>query len=445
VASAGALIGKVYAGNTRVLKSLGLQLDPVTKAQDKLKASTQHATDEQKRAAVADDKRATAQKAIALLQGKLSGQAEAYGKTTAGSLDKMKAAVDRLEVRLGNALAPTIQKVATAVAKFVTQMQTGQGAGGSFARSMDNLWQSIKPVLQAAKDIVGWLAKHPALLKAAAAAWLGYKAAALLAIGATKLGLLSTFGPSMRTKLAGEAAVTGKVSGTALASKMGVWVAAGIATWQLSSWLEKKINGSISDTLSNITSGGQSSLSDLIANKLGINQHQDTIGPGLGNTVKNLGRKFTPKTTPVRPAHGTAFGNTGIAAHTSSVMASASSAGPTAHASRVFSHSQLMQLWVAAGGPPGVADMAAAIAQAESGGNAGVVNSIGATGLWQIHPGGSQYLDPMANARAAVAKYRGAGNTFTPWTTYTGYDTPGHRPTYGQFLTGAKGPTRRRR
>jgi hypothetical protein len=148
VADAGALIGKVYAGNTRVLKSLGLQLDPVTKAQDKLKASTKHATDEQKRAAVAEDKRATAQKAIALLQGKLSGQAEAYGKTTAGSLDKMKAAVDRLEIRLGNALAPTIQKVATAVAKFVTQMQTGKGAGGRFARSMDNLWQSIKPVLQ---------------------------------------------------------------------------------------------------------------------------------------------------------------------------------------------------------------------------------------------------------------------------------------------------------
>jgi hypothetical protein len=166
VASAGALIGKVYAGNTRVLKSLGLQLDPVTKAHDKLAASTKHATDEQKRAATAEDKRATAQKAIALLQGKLSGQAEAYGKTTAGSLDKMKAAVDRLEVRLGNALAPTIQKVATAVAKFVTQMQTGQGAGRRFARSMDNLWQSIKPVLQAAKDIVGWLAKHPALLKA---------------------------------------------------------------------------------------------------------------------------------------------------------------------------------------------------------------------------------------------------------------------------------------
>jgi hypothetical protein len=86
-----------------------------------------------------------------------------------------------------------------------------------------------------------------------------------------------------------------------------------------------------------------------------------------------------------------------------------------------------------AGGPAAVADTAAAIALAESGGDPGIVNSIGATGLWQIHPGGSQYLDPMANARAAVAKYRAAGG-FSPWTTYTGADTPGHAKTYQAFL-----------
>jgi hypothetical protein len=39
----------------------------------------------------------------------------------------------------------------------------------------------------------------------------------------------------------------------------------------------------------------------------------------------------------------------------------------------------------------------------------------------------------MANARAAVAKYRAAGG-FSPWTTYTGADTPGHAKTYQAFL-----------
>lgn len=100
-----------------------------------------------------------------------------------------------------------------------------------------------------------------------------------------------------------------------------------------------------------------------------------------------------------------------------------------------YSFSQLRSLWIEAGGPGGAtADIAAAIALAESGGNPNVVNSIGATGLWQIHPGGRQYLPPKANAAAAVAKYKGAGNKFTPWTTFTGADTPNHEKTYKKFL-----------
>lgn len=101
-----------------------------------------------------------------------------------------------------------------------------------------------------------------------------------------------------------------------------------------------------------------------------------------------------------------------------------------------YTFSMLEQLWVLHGGPKGVAPVAAAIALAESGGNPHVVNGVGATGLWQIHPGGSQYLDPNVNAAAAVAKFKGAGNKFTPWTTYTGADTPGHRKTYLDFLPG---------
>jgi hypothetical protein len=103
----------------------------------------------------------------------------------------------------------------------------------------------------------------------------------------------------------------------------------------------------------------------------------------------------------------------------------------------MYTAPQLAALWVQAGGPPGVADTAAAIALAESGGNPSVVNSIGATGLWQIYNGNGEVpgaKDPMTNARMAVAKYRGAGNKFTPWTVYTGADTPGHAKTYTQYL-----------
>lgn len=61
-----------------------------------------------------------------------------------------------------------------------------------------------------------------------------------------------------------------------------------------------------------------------------------------------------------------------------------------------------------------------AIALAESSGNTQAVNAAsGATGLWQIHPGGDQYLDPQANAEMAWNKYEGRGRRFTAWTTFT--------------------------
>lgn len=41
-------------------------------------------------------------------------------------------------------------------------------------------------------------------------------------------------------------------------------------------------------------------------------------------------------------------------------------------------------------------------------------------GLWQLTPGTPADLDPLTNAKAAYAKYVAAGNSFTPWTTFTG-------------------------
>jgi hypothetical protein len=94
-----------------------------------------------------------------------------------------------------------------------------------------------------------------------------------------------------------------------------------------------------------------------------------------------------------------------------------------------MSKAQLRSLWVRARGPRNVANMAAAIALAESGGipnrnNADRPGDGGhhiAAGLWQILglPFEGNVYDPLTNARMAVAKYRGAGNTFRPWVAYT--------------------------
>lgn len=95
-----------------------------------------------------------------------------------------------------------------------------------------------------------------------------------------------------------------------------------------------------------------------------------------------------------------------------------------------YTYAQLEGLWINAGGPKAVAPIAAAIALAESDGCSSSINPTdnGGTqtswGAWQISNGTHNQpvpgiLNGPTNAQAAVAKYKGAGNTFSPWGTYT--------------------------
>jgi Lysozyme like domain/Tachylectin len=114
-----------------------------------------------------------------------------------------------------------------------------------------------------------------------------------------------------------------------------------------------------------------------------------------------------------------------------------------AASSGTLGFAQIEGYWVAAGGPASNAATAAAIAGAESSYYPGIIQSgqpysTTGWGLWQITPGSSvsqfgrdyQLLDPWNNAGAAVAKYRAAGNSFRPWTTY-------NNGAYRQFLPGS--------
>ncbi|MEU7164337.1 hypothetical protein AB0A70_06780 [Streptomyces morookaense] len=94
-----------------------------------------------------------------------------------------------------------------------------------------------------------------------------------------------------------------------------------------------------------------------------------------------------------------------------------------------YSYSELEGFWVDAGGDPKVAPIMAAIALAESSGidqiQKGQPYSTTGWGLWQITPGNSvpqvgidrALLNPLTNAKAAVAKYKSQG--LRAWTTYT--------------------------
>ena len=102
-----------------------------------------------------------------------------------------------------------------------------------------------------------------------------------------------------------------------------------------------------------------------------------------------------------------------------------------------YSYAQLEGLWINAGGPRSQAPIAAAIAEAESAGNPNARNPSGASGLWQIlgAPAGvsGNMFNPATNARMAVAKFKQAGNKFTPWVTFT-------NGAYRAFLSGKTTP-----
>ena len=108
----------------------------------------------------------------------------------------------------------------------------------------------------------------------------------------------------------------------------------------------------------------------------------------------------------------------------------------------VYSYAQLEQLWINAGGAKAQAPMAAAIAEAESGGNSAALNLTDnngtqtSVGLWQVsngtHPYPAAWATPAGNATEAVAKYQAAGG-WSPWGTYSS-------GAYRQFLNGSTTP-----
>lgn len=88
--------------------------------------------------------------------------------------------------------------------------------------------------------------------------------------------------------------------------------------------------------------------------------------------------------------------------------------------SGTLSCSGLEMLWMAAGGRPGAAFMAAEIAQAESSGQEYATGPYGERGYWQINPvnGYLSTYDPMGNAHAAIVLSYD-GTNWSAWTTYT--------------------------
>lgn len=218
VAKAGELVGKVAGGNTGILARYGIVIK----------------------------KGSTATEALAQLQGKFAGQARAYGATQAGATNRFKVAVENLEEKIGKALAPTIASAANSAAKFVNQMTSGTGAGGRFAAKMKELWNQVQPIaagfLHISMAVGQFVAKHPALIKVAAAlvAIEVARKAIRWADSVTGVSNLISKIASLKTRSA-EAEGAGSTLGKTFASKMGLAAAAGIAGWEIGSWIRKHV------------------------------------------------------------------------------------------------------------------------------------------------------------------------------------------------------------
>lgn len=111
VAKAGEIVAKVAGGNTGILARYGIQIE----------------------------KGATSTEALGKLQQKFAGQAEAYGKTTAGAQDRFRVAVENLQEKLGQKLLPIVAKVADGLTKMITAAENGTGVFKVVGNAIDRI------------------------------------------------------------------------------------------------------------------------------------------------------------------------------------------------------------------------------------------------------------------------------------------------------------------
>jgi hypothetical protein len=124
-------------------------------------------------AGVKIDPKATPEEAIAKLQARFAGQAEAHAKTAQGSFERLHATLEDLQATIGKEIVPTLTKGAEGLTKFIGQMQDGTGPGGKFADIVKEIAGDVedvaKPLFEAGKNVGKFAAAHPQVTKLALA------------------------------------------------------------------------------------------------------------------------------------------------------------------------------------------------------------------------------------------------------------------------------------
>lgn len=122
LASASKTLTMAMAGSQRATKQLGLSVQAVTTAEDKVKERFKDHTTAAYKAALATasltDKAATSAQVIDLVSQKLHGQAQAFANTASGGMAQFHAQMEALQENLGAALLPALVAVTSKLADF---------------------------------------------------------------------------------------------------------------------------------------------------------------------------------------------------------------------------------------------------------------------------------------------------------------------------------------
>lgn len=118
LATASATIGKVFAGNYTAANKMGIAID----------------------------KGATSTQALAQIQQAAAGQAEAYGNSTQGAMDKASIAWHDAEVSLGKGLTPIVSALADGIVTLVDDI-------GNLGTAFDNVHRFIDPLYARMEDL----------------------------------------------------------------------------------------------------------------------------------------------------------------------------------------------------------------------------------------------------------------------------------------------------
>ncbi len=194
LAGAQSLVARVYNGAYLGLKRLGIAFEPVTAAQDALRASGERYTATQLKAAEAVDERASREKAIAALEAGFAGQAEAYGKSAAGAQDRFRVAVENAQETISSRFLPAWTDLLNNASAYINELdRSGElqrkvnavfDAGEKVVRGLATAFRIVKAVAQPFIDLVGGL-EHAITI--AGVAWVGFKLKGVAAFALTAL------------------------------------------------------------------------------------------------------------------------------------------------------------------------------------------------------------------------------------------------------------------